>query len=484
MKASTCALLLGFLLSVLVVASPLGDMGRYSPVEGALLQGSIYAGGYAGSVFRPSPVALIVNSSRAVVYTWNASGMVVSVRASGRGAIMSGFIRGEGGVSGLVSVFQDIGVRSFALEGDADIYVADGILDNGSLVVAGYFSRRGSRDLDVFVARVTLEGGIAGVKCYGSPDYPDTARRIIAGSDGYYVLGETWAYNVSQSDVLLLKLGRDLSLKDSLSVGGAGIDTGEDLAITRDGDYVFVGATEVEGVKLGFVTRVSSVGGLLWLRGYRTLGDTFLKRLWLDPSAGRVYVIGSGTFEEGRREPFVLVLDELWGWVFNESQLVVARTEPFLSLSGDISGGRVILFRSGGVSLVGPGDRATDYVFGPTSLNRTLVLDDTPELPYYAKAIYGWRVLKGVVSSRVCPEISVRRIDPSVSTISIEYRELVVERKPFERRLDVGLVIRRFVERNIPVFLLLPVLVAFLAIVYSTLRSTPSARRAGTPSPG
>ncbi len=465
-------------MSVLAVASPPGNARSYSLVEGALLQNSIYAGGYAGSVLRPNPVALLVNSSRAIVYTWNTGGMIVSVRASGKSVVMSGFVRGESGVSGFVSVFQDSGVRSFVLEGDADIYVSDGVVDNGSLVVAGYFSRRSSRDLDVFVARIGLDGGIAEVRCYGSPDYPDTAKRIVAGGDGYYVLGETWAYNVSQSDVLLLRLGRDLNLKDSLSVGGAGVDTGEDLAITRDGDYVFVGTTEVEGVKLGFVARVSSVGGLLWLRGYRTLGDTFLKRLWLDSGTGRAYIIGSGVFEEGNREPFVLVLDELWGWVFNESKLVVIRAEPFLSLTGDMSGGRVMLFRSSGVSLVGPGNRVADYAFGPVLLNKTLILDDTPELPYYSRAIYGWRVLRGVVSSRACPEISARSIYPSASTLSVEYRELVAEVKPFERKLDVGLTLRRFVERNVPVFLLLPVLVVFLAITYSTLRSMLSARRA------
>jgi len=460
------------LLCLILAASLLAGPGDFSPVDSALLQDNLYAGGFMGSPLSPSPAAVVVNGSGAVVYTWGFSGMIVSTRASSRGVVMSGFIRGRGGSSGLVVALQGKDARSFSVVGDADVYVSDGFLEGDVLVVAGYFYRRGSRDADVFVAKIGLNGSILGAKCFGSRDYPDTARRIIAGEGGYYVVGDTWAYNVSQSDVLLLSLGMDLSLRESFSVGGASLETGEDFVLMPNGDYVVIGTTESEGVAQGFAARVSRVGGLLWLRGYRTLGDTFLKRAWLDPTTGKVYVAGAGVFDEEQgREPFVLVLDEVWGWSFNESGLVIVRAEPSQSLSGVISDGRVILHRSGGLTVLSLSGLAFDYAVSPPTLNGTYILDDSGELPYYARSFYGWRVLRGVVSERACPHLTVEEVNASASTLSIETREIQASRKPFERRFNLELAVRRFVERNVPIFLLMPVAIALLAVVYFALRS-------------
>jgi len=239
-----------------------------------------------------------------------------------------------------------------------------------------------------------------------------------------------------------------------------------------NGDYVVIGTTESEGVAQGFAARVSRVGGLLWLRGYRTLGDTFLKRAWLDPTTGKVYVVGAGVFdEEEGREPFVLVLDELWGWSFNESGLLIIRAEPPQSLSSVISDGRVILHRSGGLTVLSLSGLASDYAVSLPTLNGTYILDDSVELPYYARSFYGWRVLRGVVSERACPHLTVEEVNASASTLSIETREIQASRKPFERKFDVGLAVRRFVERNVPIFLLMPVAIALLAVLYFALRS-------------
>ncbi|MEZ0346622.1 MAG: hypothetical protein ABWK01_08740 [Infirmifilum sp.] len=437
-------------------------------------QQKIYLGGYSGPALRPVPYVMVISSTKANFYSWDTPGMLLSVRESDGNIAISGSVVTASGLSGgLVVLFMGDLLKAFLLNGTQSVYLSDGIYSRDSLVLTGYFPRSIRGDLDVFVARLGLNGSILSMKCYGSVDYPDVAKRIIIDGTGFAVLGETWAYNVSQGDVLLLQLDDNLSLKTSMSIGGAGIDVGEDIALSPNGDYVIVGTSEGGGGVQGFAARISRVGGLLWLRGYSTLGDTFLKNVYVDGRTGRAFILGSGVFVEDRRDYFLLVLDELGGWTYNEARLEIIRVLPSVDLSGYTSGREILLYYPGGVVVADLAEnKTTNYIFGGVQVNRTSILNDTDELSYYSKAIYGWRVLRGVVRETPCPNVTVVEFNPRVAEIPVKASNVPLETGVFKKEFNLALALRRFLERNVPIFILLPVFVAFTLIVYYSLRGS------------
>ena len=459
-----------FSLSTICTNSP----SPFNSLSGAISGQYIAVGGFTGSALSPLPSVLLLSPEGGLLYQWVSRGMILSSREINGSFILSGYGGSPGeGVEGLVLYHDKDKTKSFRLKGSTDIFLSDATYHDGAIMVAGYFAQTPRGDLDVLVARFNLEGRLLGLRCYGSVDYPDIAKRLIFDGENIMVLGETWAYNVSQGDVLLLKVRDDLTLVDSWSIGGAGIDSGEDVGVTRNGDYVIVGYTMGGEGTQGFLLRVSRIGGILWLRGYLSLGETYLKRVYVDPDTGRVYIVGSGVFEEGRKDPFLLVEDEIEGWIFNESRLEIVRSEPSLDLTGDIGGKHFFLYYPGGI-IAGSlkGDVAVNYQLSGPSINSTLFLDDTSELSYYSKSIYGWRLLRGVVKERPCPKIQVVETDPKVSQVSVSTSTVKIERKAFKREFDPGLALRRILERNVPLVLLLPVFIVFLLVIYYALRGS------------
>lgn len=458
------------LVATLLLASATCEERAFRGVGAVATDGGVYVGGYAGTLLNPVPIVVFLSRSKAAIYTIEGSGVTEFVRLSGGVVAAGGFLRDWGVARGFVLVINGSLVRGMALTGPSSVYIADALYADKSVVVAGYFQNPKSGDLDAFAARLTPDGRILAAKCYGSWKYPDLARRLLVAQDGFVLLGETWAYNVSQSDVLLAKLGWDLSLRESYSIGGAGLDVGEDGLVTQSGDYVVVGYTEGEGAKWGFVARVSRVGGLLWLRRYSTLGDTFLERIYFNATTGEAYVIGAGVFEEGKRDTFLLVLKDLWGWSFNESALQIIRVTPSQEVAGDLYGSDIFLYRSGGVTVIRGNEGGVDFAIEGPSVNTTALLDDSWELVYYTGSLYGWRVLRGVVAERECPDFKVELLNFSYVEVPVNFSETRTETGRFERKFDPALVLRRFIERNVPLLLLTPAITVFVAIALAATK--------------
>lgn len=459
---------------ILLRVSSMSQPLKYTGMSGLLAGQYLYIGGYSGTSFSPSPSFLIIFQGEGYYYSWNSSGMILSTRKNNNIVTMSGYIKPPNTKSsGLVAVLKNNSVRSFLIEGSSDIYLSDGVYYNGSIIVTGYFPQGGRGDLDVFVARLGLDGNLLGVKCYGSIDYPDVAKRLIVERDGFDVLGETWAYNVSQGDVLLLQVRDDLTLKDSWSIGGAGIDNGEDMGIASNGDYIIIGYTVGGAGTQGFVVRMSRVGGLLWIRSYSSLGDTFLKRVYVDGGREKIYILGSGAFEEDRRDFFLLVMSEVSGWILNESRLEIVRAGPILDYTVDMSGYNLFIYHYGGVAVVDLNKSlAVSYEVEGIHINETSLLDDSVELPYYSKSLFGWRILRNVVSERQCPAIKVVEASPMLSILPVNRSSIELKRGEFKREFDLGLAIRRFLERNVPILLLIPVIIVFLLTLYYVFRNS------------
>ncbi len=116
-----------------------------------------------------------------------------------------------------------------------------------------------------------LSAQVAEVRTYGGPFY-DVGRQVIETDDGYLIVGTTASADDGNTDIYLLSLNDDLTVRWSKTLGGLAAEQGRSACVASNGDLLVLGQTasgEFGGYDL-VIYRLSPEGDVLWEKYYGT----------------------------------------------------------------------------------------------------------------------------------------------------------------------------------------------------------------------
>ncbi|MCC6058730.1 MAG: hypothetical protein LM563_00570 [Thermofilum sp.] len=358
--------------------------------------------------------------------------------------------------------------RVTVIYSEAPLYGVDLLPVNDTLYIAGYIYRYTPVvESDVIIVKYNyVTGRVEGSLAFGSVAFDDHPKRVLAGGNSILVIGDTYAYNVSQSDVLIAKVTPDLKLVESVAVGGAGRESAEDAAPMKNGSILVVGTTVGgTGTPDAFIVRVSDIGGLTYLSAAVGYENEYAAAVF---KAENSYVVALyGRFEEDASFTLLVnyTLKDPW------------TLEPSTALIVNSSAGQVTPLRSRNtatavkigscIAVLNPQEKAACLGEGATPLTVDL-LDFKEQAPRILTGLYGWRPLWSVVKARECPSLQASDLQLQVEEIPISSVKLIINRQKYIKQIDPVREVIKFIERNMPLLLFTPMLAAAILVILET----------------
>ena len=121
------------------------------------------------------------------------------------------------------------------------------VLDDGSIVAAGWTTSYGAGYSDVYIIKFDSEGNKIWEKTFGGSKN-DIAFALQVLDDGSIVVaGGTESYGVGGEDVYVLKLDKDGNKIWEKTYWGDNNDLATDIKVSRDGNLIIAGRTRSYG---------------------------------------------------------------------------------------------------------------------------------------------------------------------------------------------------------------------------------------------
>lgn len=407
-------------------------------------------------------------------------GLAKRVRVFGNIAIVTGYIYSfrTKNMAILVSLMLLNGTRpplNLVVSSCDNTFGSDALIDGDSLVVVGYtyctlnettgavihqvagyrVRTRKAGESDVAILRFSLKNlSLVDFRLIGSQSFDDIPTLILRRGDAYYVIGETWAYNVSQADVFVAVLDRELNMVKNFAVGGASYETPFDAAFLGS-DLLITGyTTSGETGDDGFAVLLSTIGGIKKALLLSSKGNDHLQYVSLTKS-GRVVISGDGEINEDRSDSLLVTLDPA---DLSVEKFELVRTAPGNDTLIFLSKGGELVVRGGESRLADLQDRAVYCLGTNCSDMQVFFLNDTGESNMFVKKLASWRTSYNVLRKKsLAGKLYVDLVPSTPYKIEIAKSSLSIEESVFQRRVDWRKRVMRSLERNIPLLLILPI---------------------------
>ncbi len=183
---------------------------------------------------------------------------------------------------------------------------------NGDLVVSGYTNSFGQGLSDIYVIRLDATGNVLWTRSIGGPDAEFAYQHVIMNDGSIVVAGYTYSYSQGNEDLYLIKLDATGNLQWTRTVGGANSDGAFSVTVTQDGGIVAAGYTNSfgQGSFDIYVVKFDNAGNLLWTRTIGSAGYD-LARSIIETSTGDLLVVGfTDSFGSGNRDFYIVRLDK------------------------------------------------------------------------------------------------------------------------------------------------------------------------------
>lgn len=362
-------------------------------------------------------------------------------------------------------------------------FASDALVDGDNLIVVGYtyctlnettgtvvhqvagYKFRSSKagESDIAILRFDLKNlSLVDFKLIGSPSFDDIPTLVFKRGNLYYVIGETWAYNVSQADIFVAVLDQEFNIVRNFAVGGASYETPFDAVFLGD-DLLITGfTTSGEMGDEGFAVLLSSIGNIKRSLLLSSKGNDHLQYISVTEN-GKIVISGNGEIDEDRSDSLLITLNSA-DWNIKKFELV--RTVPdsdtliFMSKSGEL------IVRIEGSRLVNLEDKVTYCLSTNCSNSQIVFLDDSKESNMFIKKIASWRTSYNILKEKsLAGKIHVDIIPSTSYNIESVKSSVSIRESTFQRQIDWRKRIIRSLEQNVPVLLILPIPIGF-AIVY------------------
>ncbi len=189
---------------------------------------------------------------------------------------------------------------------------------DGGLIASGSTDSFADPNGDAWLIRVDGDGQVRWQKTYGGPG-DDWLVDVQATPDGGFIaVGFTRSFGAGQEDVWVLKLAADGTIHWQKTYGGPKTDQGWSVALTPDGGYLVVGATESFGAGRAdyWVLKLDASGNVVWAKAYGGPGDDggasaygeYVVDALVDADGNYVVVSVTDSFGHGGTDYWVLKL--------------------------------------------------------------------------------------------------------------------------------------------------------------------------------
>ena len=304
---------------------------------------TIIASGYITVNKRKNPIIILTKKKIATVYQFSLPYTAYFKRSK----IIGGYIYSIGTIYVPNSLSYDILFVKFKPP-DKIIWVktygserydsgSDFILssNNTFILIGDTYSYSKLGDADILIMKTDEEGKILKSIVIGTEAYDDTARKIKKLKDNnFMLLGETWSYNVSMSDVFLVKINNNLNILWANSYGGPSYEEAIDLEEIRNEMWIVgVSRSFVLGGNDGFVLRLDKDGNMLSILGIGSNDDDGLLTIGYENST--VYLLGYIHLRENEQDPLIAFMNAQNGEIVNMYLLEHEGYETLTAFSKD-----------------------------------------------------------------------------------------------------------------------------------------------------
>jgi len=353
---------------------------------------------------------------------------------------------------------------------DLPLFGVDLLAINNTLYIAGYVYRyRPVRESDIIIIKynVTTDKIIDSI-VFGSVAFDDYPKRIFYDGRSILVAGDTYAYNVSQSDILIARLTPDLRLLGDMAVGGAGRENLEDALLARDGSIILVGTTVGgDGTPDAFIAKVSDVGGIQYLEaipGYgnmyaisaSTLNDSYIVTLY-------------GELEEEKTYTLLLSYPQqtYWNTIPQTIYIVNSSLGTPTPLKTHNNGFAI----QAGNTLVTIAEEKKALCIDKNCSTITIrFLDFKKYAPAYFSTLHGWRTTYSVTKTREKPQLYIATLVQPLKKINLATEDFHIETQQYEKKIDIPRELVKLIQRNMLLLVFVPVVVAFILLFYEIRR--------------
>ena len=196
---------------------------------------------------------------------------------------------------------------------------------DGGYIIAGFTTRPGTDDNEVYLIKTGSNGNEQWTKTYGG-DKDDYAYFVQQTTDGGYIItGITESFTSGGWDVYLLKTNSNGNEIWSKSFGSTNDDIGEVVQQTSDEGYIITGRTKSFGSG-GFdvyLIKTDTEGNEIWNRTYGGVNDDYGRSIRETTDDGYIITGKTKSFGSGGSDVYLIKTDsegdEIWSKTFGGS---------------------------------------------------------------------------------------------------------------------------------------------------------------------
>lgn len=252
-------------------------------------------------------------------------------------------------------------------------------LDLGYMVV-GEAHAFGSGASDIFALKLTPTGDTVWTKTYGGINSDYSYKVIQLADSGFILSGYTETYGLGIRDIYVLRLDKLGDTVWARAYGGSGIDGAVDMTQTKDGGFAIAGSTFSfgEGVSDVYVLKIDANGTLKWANAYGGTLNDFGNAIAETSDNGFVISGSTESFGSGQRDVYVIKIDStgnlLWSKAMGGAENESGKSIQELSNKDLVVFGNTRSFGNGFedyylIRLNSLGDTIMTKVYGGTSID-------------------------------------------------------------------------------------------------------------------
>lgn len=224
---------------------------------------------------------------------------------------------------------------------------------DGGFIVAGVTNSFGAGQNDMYILRLTSEGNSVWAKTYGGMTQ-DAGVSIVQTSDGGFIAaGTTNSFGAGNYDMYVVRLSSDGGVMWSKAYGGTNVDGAASIIQTSDGGFIAAGSTYSFGAGVSdmYAVRIASDGSLIWSKTYGGATDDGALSIKQNSDGGFITAGYTNSFGAGDYDVFVVRLSSdgsiVWGKTYGGPQFDATNNITRTSDGGFALAGRSSSFGTG-----------------------------------------------------------------------------------------------------------------------------------------
>jgi len=183
---------------------------------------------------------------------------------------------------------------------------------DGGFIIAGYTYPSDANLTDVYLVKTDANGNLLWSRTFDGGGNIDRGYSVQQTSDGgFVVVGETFSFTASYTDVYLIKTDVNGNLQWSGTIGGNSNDYGYSVQQTTDGGFIIAGSTSSSGAGADdvYLIKTDANGNQQWAKTYGGSGSEGGSSVQQTADGGFIIVGSTSSFGAGGDDVYLIKTD-------------------------------------------------------------------------------------------------------------------------------------------------------------------------------